>query len=170
MRRVCFIRLLLWLLSVSLCGSVLADNKGMRLKNSSLKMTLTRGSKGSDILDLKFRLEIRNTGTRPVKLDGRLLNPVLMAVLTDGQGNQVSKIPPSVPRPLEESITVLKPKEKVVLTFSLSEVTMDELKGGSYIIWCCYDPRPSDYPAELGIYQSKICSNRYRLSHRTQNK
>ncbi|MCY3020118.1 MAG: hypothetical protein NTW87_13960 [Planctomycetota bacterium] len=110
-------------------------------------------------------LTFTNNGKESVRLDGRLLNPILLTDVTDSSGQLVPNMPPSVPRSFVQSDLVeVKPQKSLDLRFTLSEIIMAAFDGPVYKVRCNYDTLGVDYPPGLSASKVNVSSDQVVLT------
>ena len=69
-------------------------------------------------------------------------------------------MPISLPRPFAVAeLATLQPFSTTNLTFTLMEVTFDDLNHGSYDVGFYYDSSQVEYPAGFNVFKGKVSSN-----------
>lgn len=81
--------------------------------------------------------------------------------IADSEGNPVHNIPPSVPRPVEESdLYTILPGQSINHLFTVGQVTMMPcLDLPPYSIQYRYRPHAPSYLEEWGVWQGEVYSN-----------
>jgi hypothetical protein len=109
-----------------------------------LVLTLSRskgeGDKGRPLSEVEIRLEVRNAGNAPIRLDLQRLNPMLMSRLYDEHGVEVPRLPVAPPRASTlKDLVILEPEQTIVYHFSLEQMVDVDLTEERYKLVSRYD-------------------------------
>jgi len=150
--------LLLGLLMLSACA-VPSREKAYSEHQVSAYLTLSKEGARQMPPGLAGRtvvVKLSNVGSRPVRLDNRLLDIADLVSIEDGERHRLSKVPSSVPRGFETGdVVALAPGAFWQNEAVLRGITVDDLSGPYYRISCCYDSTAADYPKSLGMWKGK---------------
>ena len=104
-------------------------------------------------------VKLANVGSKPVRLDRRLLNIVELVTIHDGKGHELANVPSSIPHLFEAGdVLVISPGAFWQSESELRAITVEDLSGPYYRMSFCYDSTGVDYPVRLGIWKGKVCS------------
>ena len=111
---------------------------------------------------VQLKAVLSNIGNQPIIIDRpKFSHPVISVSIADSDGNPVYNVPPSVPRPVEESdLYTILPGQSIHHLFTVGQVTMMPcLDLPPYSIQYHYRPHAPSYLEEWGVWQGEVYSN-----------
>jgi YD repeat-containing protein len=137
------------------------------VEEGTLQLVLVRlpWTKAAPYENRRFTLMVRNKGEGSIRLDRRLLEPLLMVEMEKTAGGAIPLLPrPEMPEGAADASDILKidPKREESIGFALTEVTAERaLDTVEYTVRCCYhgDKQPEGN-AEKGLRGEEARSNK----------